>query len=127
MSDPDETRAVVEAYFTAWSTNNVDAAYACLAPDLEFIGPSAHYTSAEQFRPALVGFAAVTRSARIAELIVERDRAALLYDCELAPPAGPTRIASFFRVERGKIRWYETRFDPTEFRKLARPAPPKSE
>jgi hypothetical protein len=31
---------------------------------------------------------------------------------------GTLRIASFFRVENGKIRWYETFFDPTEFRKL---------
>jgi hypothetical protein len=28
------------------------------------------------------------------------------------------RIASFFRVEAGKIRWYETQFDATELRKL---------
>src|SRR5262245_24716217 len=118
MPDANQTRAVVEAYFAAWTQNDVAAAYACLAPDLEFIGPSAHYTTAEEFRPALAGFAAMTRSARIDHLLVDGDRAAMLYDCELAPPAGLIRIASFFRVEAGKIRWYETRFDPTEFRKL---------
>jgi hypothetical protein len=118
MADPNQTRAVVEAYFTAWTNHDVDAAYACLAPNLEFIGPSAHYTTAEEFRPGLIGFAAMTKSARISELIVDGDRAAMLYDCELKPPAGLIRIASFFRVEGGKIRWYETCFDPTEFRKL---------
>ncbi len=40
----------------------------------------------------------------------------MLYDCELVG-AGTTRIASFFRVEGGKIRWYETQFDPGESRK----------
>jgi hypothetical protein len=113
-----DTRTVVERYFAAWTSNRVDDAYACLATDLEFVGPSARFSSAEAFRPALVGFAAMTRSARIAELVVDGDRAAMLYDCELPPPAGMTRIASFFRVEAGKIRWYETLFDPAGFKQV---------
>jgi ketosteroid isomerase-like protein len=113
------TRSVVEAYFNAWTSKRVDAAFACLAPDLEFIGPSAHFTSAEQFRPGLAGFAALTRSARITHLIVEGDTAAMLYDCDfIAPSDRTTRIASFFRVAAGKIAWYETAFDPSEFRKV---------
>ena len=117
MSD-DETRRVVQTYFDAWTRNDVEAAYACLAPNIAFVGPTASYSSAEQFRPALIGFAKLTRSARVAELIVAGDRAAMLYDCELAAPAGHTRIASFFRVESGKIVWYETQFDPTGFKAL---------
>jgi hypothetical protein len=104
------TREIVERYFTAWTTNDVATARACLADDLEFAGPSAHYTSAEQFEPALKGFAAMTKGARVIEFLVDGDKAALLYDCEL--PGGTTRIASFFRVANGKIRWYDTRFDP---------------
>jgi SnoaL-like protein len=113
-----ETRRVVEAYFTGWTTNNIDAAYACLAPELKFVGPSARYATAAEFRPALIGFAAMTRSAKIAELVVAGDTAAMLYDCELPPPAGMTRIASFFRVAGGKIVWYETVFDPTGLMQL---------
>ena len=79
-------------------------------------GPSAHYKTAEEFRPGLIGFAKLTKSARIAELLVDGDRAAMLYDCEFIT-GGKTRIASFFRVAGGKIAWYETQFDPTEFRK----------
>ena len=114
-----ETRKAVELYFAAWTRNDPDAARAQLADDLVFVGPSARYESADAFYPALKGFAAITKSARIAELLVDGDRAAMLYDCELPPPAGVTRIASFFRVANGKIAWYETLFDPTEFRKLA--------
>jgi hypothetical protein len=99
----------VERYFAAWTRNDVDAARAELADDLQFAGPSASYTSAEAFMPALRGFAAMTRGARVVELIVEGDRAAMLYDCEL--PAGTVRIASFFRVAGGKIAAYDTRFD----------------
>ena len=114
----DDTRRVVERYFSAWTANRVDDAYALLAPDLQFAGPTASYESAAAFRPALVGFAAMTKWARVVELLVDGDRAALLYDCELPEPAGVLRIASFFRVESGKIQMYDTRFDATELRKV---------
>jgi SnoaL-like domain len=96
----------------------VDEAYAFLADDLAFWGPTASYQSAAAFRPALAGFAAMTKRAQATELVVQGDRAALLYDCELPPPVGTIKIASFFRVANGKIRWYETLFDATELRKL---------
>jgi ketosteroid isomerase-like protein len=118
MANQDETRRAVEGYFQAWTAKKTDEAYALLAPNLEFAGPNARYASAEAFRPALIAFAAMTKAARVLELVVQGDRAALLYDCDLPDPVGTLRIASFFRVENGKIRWYETFFDPTELRKL---------
>ena len=60
----------------------------------------------------------MSRGARVLELLVQGDRAAMLYDCDLPQPVGTLRIASFFRVENGKIRTYETCFDATELRKL---------
>jgi hypothetical protein len=118
MSTTDETRRVVEEYFAAWTANRVDEAYALLADDLMFSGPTASYCSAAAFHPALVNFAAMTKQVEIIELLVQGDRAAMLYGCELPPPVGMLRIASFFRVEQGKIRTYETLFDATELRKL---------
>jgi SnoaL-like domain len=118
MPTPEETRRVVEGYFAAWTANKPQEAYTFLAGDLHFAGPSATYESAEAFRPTLVGFAAMTKGARVIDLVVQGDRAALLYDCDLPDPVGTLRIASFFRVENGKIRWYETFFDATELRKL---------
>ncbi len=112
------TRAAVEGYFAAWTNNDVPAAYALLADDLEFVGPTASYRSAAEFKPALIGFAAMTKAARITDLLVAGDRAAMIYDCELPPPVGTLRIASFFRVADGKIARYETLFDATELRKL---------
>lgn len=109
----DETRKAVEGYFTSWTANRVEDAEKWLAPDLHFAGPNASYSSAAEFHPALVRFAAMTKSATIVDLVVSGDRAALLYDCDLAP-FGVVRIASFFRVAGGKITWYETFFDPTK-------------
>lgn len=118
MPHAQDTRAVVEAFFYACARNDVDTAYALLAPDMKFHGPAAHYTSAEQFRPALVGFCAITRAARLAEILIDGERAAILYDCDMVPPGGTSRIAAFYRVEHGKIRWYELCFDPAGVQRL---------
>jgi hypothetical protein len=115
MTRSDETRRVVEGYFSAWTSNKTAEARALLADDLQFAGPSASYQSAAEFEPALVKFAAMTRGARIVELIVDGERAALLYDCDL--PFGTLRIASFFRVENGKISAYDTRFDASKLQR----------
>ena len=114
----EQTRHAVEGYFRAWTNHDPGAAFEFLADDLKFAGPTAGYDSAGAFRPALNGFAAMTRSATVIELLVTGDRAALLYDCELPPPVGTLRIASFFTVKDGKITAYDTRFDATELRKL---------
>lgn len=118
MTGQAETRRVVESYFAAWTAGQVDEAFALLADELQFVGPTASYPSAAEFRPALARFAAIARQARIAEFLVDGDRAAMLYDCELPPPAGLVRISSFFTVANGRIRRYETQFDATEFRRL---------
>jgi hypothetical protein len=118
MTQDEETRRVVESYFGAWTEQRTREAFALLAEDLHFAGPSARYDSAAAFWPALDAFARMTQSARMLELVVDGERAALLYDCELPEPVGTLRIASFFRVVDGKIEWYETFFDPTELRKL---------
>src|SRR5215471_7857622 len=78
MTVEDETRRVVESYFAAWTTKDVRAAHAVLAGDLEFSGPTASYQSADAFLPALVKFAEMTKWARIVDLVVEGNRAALL-------------------------------------------------
>ncbi|HUJ59944.1 MAG TPA: nuclear transport factor 2 family protein [Kofleriaceae bacterium] len=109
-------RDLVLGYFTAWTTKRSADAFALLAPDLEFSGPGATYKTSAEFRPGLEAFAQMTRSATLLELLVDGDRVAMLYDWEM--PLGTIRIASFFRVKDGKIRWYDTRFDPTKLNEL---------
>jgi hypothetical protein len=117
MTLPEETHRIVESYFSAWTSKDTRTAYALLAADLEFWGPTASHQSADAFRPALEGFAAMTKAARI-DLLIDGDRAALLYDCELPQPVGMIKIASVFLVENDRIRTYDTLFDATELRKL---------
>jgi ketosteroid isomerase-like protein len=123
MPGENDTRKIVKTYFDAWTTNKIDEAYATLASNLEFVGPTASYKSAEEFRPALINFAKMTKRAQVVDFVVQGDRAAMLYECELPQPIGTLRIASFFKVENGKIRTYETQFDATELRKVLARAP----
>src|SRR4051812_18859774 len=109
-------REIVLGYFTAWTTKRTADAYALLAPDLEFSGPGATYKTAGDFKPGLEAFAQLTKSATLLEMIVDGNRAAMLYDWEM--PLGTVRIASFFRVANGKICWYDTRFDPAKLNEL---------
>jgi len=126
MTNPEVTRKTVEAYFKAWTNKKTAEAYALLADNLEFTGPNAHFKSAADFKPGLEGFAALTKWAEILDLLVDGDRAAMLYDCELPQPVGVIRIASFFRVENGKIRSYDTRFDAETFRQLVAALPKRN-
>jgi hypothetical protein len=118
MTTPEETRKVVEGFFAAWTTRNEREARALMADDLAYSGPLNTYQTADALLAPLMTFAAMVRGARMIELVVEGDRAALLYDCELPPPVGTLRAASFQRVEGGRIRTYLQAFDATELRKL---------
>jgi hypothetical protein len=118
MTTQDETRRVVEAFFAAWTSGKAREARALLADDLEYSGPLNTYHSADALVPPLMTFAALLRGAGIVELVVQGDRAAMLYDCELPPPVGTLRTASFMRIDAGKIRTIRHAFDPTELRKL---------
>src|SRR5207247_11108069 len=61
------------------------------------ICPNARYATKVDFKPGLEGFAALTKWAKVVDLLVDGDRAALLYDCELPAPVGVLRIASLDR------------------------------
>lgn len=119
MTTDDETRRVVEAFFAAWTARDERAARALMADDLRYEGPLNRYDTADALLGPLMRFAAGVRSATMIEVVVQGDRAALLYDCELGAPVGTFRAASFQRVSGGKITSYLQAFDATELRKLA--------
>src|SRR5579871_3569406 len=66
-----ETRRVILAYFNAWTSHNIDEAYAQLADDVYVQGPTGGARNAVEFRPGLEAFAAMTKSAQIISFVVE--------------------------------------------------------
>ena len=112
------TNDIVEAFFAAWTSNDGARARALMADDLHYSGPLNTYDTADALHGPLMKFARMVRGAKIIELVVDGDRAALLYDCELPAPVGTLRAASFQRVANGKIVSYLQAFDATQLRKL---------
>jgi SnoaL-like protein len=112
------TKAIVEAFFAAWTSNDGARARALMADDLHYSGPLNTYDTADALHGPLMTFAGMVRGAKMIELVVDGDRAALLYDCELPAPVGTLRAASFQRVANGKIVSYLQAFDATQLRKL---------
>ena len=115
MNDP---KTIVERFFAAQVANDKDAMLALMADDLEYANVLNSYTSAAAFLGPLMGFNKLLRGITIVSCIVDGDRAAVLYDCDIPPPIGTLRTAWFVRVEGGKLRTIQSIFDATEIRKL---------
>jgi len=111
-------RDIVRAYYESWTTGDMARARSYLADDLDFQGPIDTFGSADQFIPALSGFAGMLARAELLQELYSADEAALLYDCETASPAGTIRTAEFFSLQGGKIARIRLVFDATELRKL---------
>jgi len=113
------TEDIVKAFFAAWTRNDARATRALMADNMKYSGPLNSYDTADALHAPLMKFAAMVGGATLIELVVDGDRAALLYDCDLPAPVGTLRAASFQRVKDGKIVSYLQAFDASELRKLA--------
>ena len=112
------TRQLIETYHNAWTSGDIATARACLTGDLEFKGSIDVFQRADDFVAALKQFQSMLRHATVLQSCFEQDRAALLYDCDTASPAGVIRTAEFFKTRGGKISEIRLVFDATELRKL---------
>jgi ketosteroid isomerase-like protein len=101
MNQPDAA-AVVRSYFDAWSSKNFDAAAALLDDELRVEGPTADYSSAADFVPALTRFGALISEVDLLAAFGDGDEAMMLYDLEVKR-LGPLRVAEHFTVGNSKI------------------------
>jgi SnoaL-like protein len=113
-----DPRTIVERFFAAQVANDKDAMLALMAPNLEYANVLNSYASAEAFLGPLMGFNKLLRGIAIVQCIVDGNRAAVLYDCDIPPPIGTLRTAWFVSVENGKLRTIQSIFDATEIRKM---------
>jgi ketosteroid isomerase-like protein len=118
MTELITVRNTVREYYDSWTKGDMSRARSYLADDLDFQGPIDRFSSAEQFIPALAGFASMLVRAELLQELYAVDDAALLYDCVTASPAGTIRTAEFFHLQSGKIARIRLVFDATELRKL---------
>lgn len=116
-----DSRQLIEAYHTAWTTGDFVTARGLLADDLDFKGSIDTFAKADDFINALKGFQGMLRGVRLLQSHFDHSGAALLYDCDTPTPAGVIRTAEFFSISNGKIHEIRLVFDATELRKLLGP------
>ncbi|MEM7436512.1 MAG: nuclear transport factor 2 family protein, partial [Myxococcota bacterium] len=107
------TQDVVDGYTKAWMAGDMQAARSYLADDLEFRGSIDQFDRADEFIAQLARFHMMLSNVDMLERFYDGTRAALLYDCVTATPAGTIRTAEFFRVTDGKVREIRLVFDAT--------------
>ncbi|MER6066104.1 nuclear transport factor 2 family protein [Streptomyces sp. NPDC001792] len=114
----DDAARLASAYFAAWQAKDFTALRSLLADDLEYLGPLAHYDSADACRDSLADLAPVTK-----DLIVHRtfvaDSDVLTWFTLLTTVAPPTVVANWIHVEDGKIARIQALYDPRGFVKSA--------
>jgi ketosteroid isomerase-like protein len=115
------TRQLIETYHDAWTSGDFTTARACLADDLDFKGSIDSFDNADDFVAALTRFEGMLHRVTLLQGLFEQDRAALLYDCDTAGPAGVIRTAEFLTIRNGKISEIRLVFDASELRKMMRP------
>ncbi len=118
MTETLSVRATVRTYHESWTHGDMARARSCLADNLAFQGPIDRFGSADQFIPALGGFASMLERVDQLQEFYTDTGAALLYDCVTRSPAGTIRCAEFFELENGKIARIQLVFDATELRRL---------
>lgn len=118
LAEIDATATTVCGYVTAWTTGNLEAAKAALAPNVVFEGPNDRLTSADQLINAVGGFLKIFKGITPVAKVVDGDSAFVLYDCALATPLGKLRCAEYFKVSQGKITEIKLVYDATELNKL---------
>lgn len=118
MNTGEDTRAIVEAYSSAWMGGDLDTARKWLADDLRFRGSIDHFNRADAFVESLRAFSELVTAVDLLDTFYDVNRAALMYDCVTDTEAGHIRTAEFFRLAGGKISEIRLVFDATVLRQV---------
>jgi hypothetical protein len=110
----DHTKEIVLAYHDAFYRNDRDAVRRLLADKGHFVGPLNSFTDADVFLDSAAIFMKLNKNTSIRKVFVDGPEACILYDSTTVVPSIPTQpIASWFKVESGKINFFQVHFDPS--------------
>lgn len=115
ISDPKE---LVLAYHQAFHRGDRALVRNLLADGGQFIGPLNSYSNADAFLDGAAIFMKLSRGSEIKQVVAEGNNVCVLYDyVTIVPSIPPIPIASWFRVDSGKIILFHTHFNPIPFLK----------
>jgi hypothetical protein len=110
------SKTIVLAYHDAFYKNDRATVRKLLADDGTFIGPLNSFTNPETFLDAAAIFMQLSAKTQIKKVFVDGDEACVLYDSTTIVPSIPVfPVASWFKMESGKIKFFHVHFDPTPF------------
>ena len=111
-----ETKTIVLAYHDAFYKNDRAVVRKLLADNGTFVGPLNAFTDADAFLDSAAVFMKLTKRTDIKKIFVDGDEACIIYDSTTIVQSIPTLpIASWFKVEAGKIKFFHVHFDPSPF------------
>jgi hypothetical protein len=118
VSDNDP-RAIADAYFESWRTNDWTRLRSLLADDATFSGPLANIEGADALVEGLKGLARITTDIVVRKRFVDGPDVLTWFDLHTSV-ASPAPTANWSHVEDGRITAIQVTFDARE---LAPPGP----
>jgi predicted SnoaL-like aldol condensation-catalyzing enzyme len=117
---------VVNAYLTAFTAGEFEAARAVVAEDFSFQGPFITTTSREEYFAGAAGLRAIVRGHRMLRQWEDGDEVCSVYELQLKTPAaaGAVLMAEWHTVRAGQLASSRLVFDTAAFRAIVPPARP---
>jgi len=110
------TTEIILAYHRAFYSNKRGAVRKLLADKGSFNGPLNSFTNPDLFLDSAAIFMKLTLKTVVKKIFVDDNQACILYDSAYSVPSIPVLpIASWFKVESGKINFFRVHFDPSKF------------
>ena len=109
-----DPRAVVEAYFNAWQSNDFPTMRAVLDDKVDFAGPIDHFDNADAYQQAIRGLSQMKTDIAIHKTFVDGPDVVTWYDLH-TKIASPAAVAEWSHVENGKITMVRVVFDARPF------------
>ena len=111
-----DLKTLVLTYHDAFYRNDRAAVRQLLADNGTFIGPLNSFTDADAFLDSAAIFMQLSENTKIKKVFVDGNDVCVLYDSTTIVPSIPTlAIASWFKIESGKIAFFHVHFDPAPF------------
>jgi hypothetical protein len=107
-------KEVALAYHHAFYANDRASVRKLLADRGSFIGPLSAFEDPDKFLDAASIFMKLTANTEIKSVVSEGNDVCILYDSTLKVKSIPTLpLATWFKIEEGKIKFFHVHFDPT--------------
>lgn len=115
MTDNNITEIVL-AYHHAFYKNDRASVRQLLADKGSFNGPLNSFTNPDLFLDSATIFMKLTLKTVMKKVFVAGNQACIIYSSAFIVPSIPVLpIASWFKVDRGKIYFFQVHFDPSSF------------